>query len=140
MVLLRRVTAGFMIEVVRLGTPLCQRLGIEHPIFCAGMGAAAGPELVAAVSGAGGLGVLGAAGAPPEEIRRRAARVRALTGRPFGVNFIIAGADSAEDREFIREEVAAAAEQAAAVVVLFWGHPGPMSRRGTGPALGRRGT
>jgi len=60
-----------MIEVVRLSTPLCQQLGIEHPIFCAGMGAAAGPELAAAVSGAGGLGVLAAA-APPEEIRRRA--------------------------------------------------------------------
>jgi hypothetical protein len=64
-VLLRRVAVGLMIEVVRLGTPLCQRLGIEHPIFCAGMGAAAGPELVAAVSASAGLGVLGAAGGDP---------------------------------------------------------------------------
>ena len=113
-----------MIGVVGLGTPLCQRLGIEHPIWCAGMGAAAGPDLVAAVSNAGGLGVLGAAGAPPEEVRRRAARVRELTGRPFGINFIIDGADTAEDIEFIRAEVAAAAESAAAVV-LFWGDPAP---------------
>jgi nitronate monooxygenase len=118
-----------MIGVVGLGTPLCQRLGIEHPVWCAGMGAAAGPELVAAVSEAGGLGVLGAAGAPAEEIRRRVRRVRELTGWPFGVNFIIAGADSVEDREFIRAEVAAAAERAA-VVVLFWGDPAPYVEAG----------
>jgi NAD(P)H-dependent flavin oxidoreductase YrpB (nitropropane dioxygenase family) len=84
---------------------------------------------VAAVSNAGGLGVLGATGAAPEEVRRRAARVRELTARPFGVNFIIAGADSAEDIEFIRAEVAAAAEDAA-VVVLFWGDPGPYVEAG----------
>jgi NAD(P)H-dependent flavin oxidoreductase YrpB (nitropropane dioxygenase family) len=108
---------------VGLGTPLCQRLGIEHPVWCAGMGAAAGPDLVAAVSNAGGLGVLGAAGAPPEEIRRRTGQVRELTGRPFGVNFIIDD-DGADDREYIRAEVAAAVEHAAAVV-LFWGGPGP---------------
>ncbi|HLQ56490.1 MAG TPA: nitronate monooxygenase [Streptosporangiaceae bacterium] len=72
-----------MIEAVGLGTPLCERLGIEHPVFCAGMGSAAGPELVAAVSNAGGFGVLGASGCTPEEIRRRAGRVRELTGRPW---------------------------------------------------------
>ncbi len=62
--------------VSELTTPLCQRLGIEHPVWCAGMAAAAGPELVAAVSNAGGLGVLGAAAAPPEQVRRQTARVR----------------------------------------------------------------
>jgi nitronate monooxygenase/enoyl-[acyl-carrier protein] reductase II len=88
------------------------------------MSAAAGPDLVAAVSNAGGLGVLGAAGTVPEYVRRRATQVRELTDRPFGVNFIIDEEDPAEDREYIRAEVAAAAEQAA-VVVLFWGDPGP---------------
>ena len=68
---LRRVAARFMIEVVRPGTPLCPRLGVEYPVFCAGTGAAAGPDLVAAVSAAGGLRVLGAGGASPEEIRCR---------------------------------------------------------------------
>ena len=53
---LRGAAAGLMIGVVGLGTPLCRRLGIEHPVWCAGMGAAAGPDLVAAVSNAGGLG------------------------------------------------------------------------------------
>ena len=61
-------------------------------------------------------------------------RVRELAGRPFGVNFIIAGAYSVEDREFIRAEVAAAAEHAAAVVVVvFWGDPAPYVEAGTGP-------
>jgi NAD(P)H-dependent flavin oxidoreductase YrpB (nitropropane dioxygenase family) len=105
---------------VGLGTPLCQRLGIEYPVWCAGMSAAAGPDLAAAVSNAGGLGVLGAAGEAPELVRRRASRVRELTGRPFGVNFILGEGNP----ELIRAEVAAAAEQAA-VVVLFWGDPGP---------------
>jgi hypothetical protein len=58
---LRRVAARLMIEVVRPGTPLCPRLGVEYPVFCAGTGAAAGPGLVAA----GGLRVLGAGGAWP---------------------------------------------------------------------------
>jgi NAD(P)H-dependent flavin oxidoreductase YrpB (nitropropane dioxygenase family) len=80
-----------MIEVVRLGTPLCQRLGIEHPIFCAGMGAAAGPELAAAVSGAGGLGVLAAAarqkrsgGAPSRRGCRRSGGARRNPSRYSG--------------------------------------------------------
>ena len=121
---LRQPFAGFMIGSVGLGTPLCRRLGIEHPVLNAGMGAAAGPDLVAAVSNAGGLGVLGAAGATPEYVRHRCARVRELTSLPFGVNFIIDEDDPEEDREYIRQEVAAAAQQAAAVV-LFWGDPAP---------------
>ena len=118
-----------MIGVLELVTPLCERLGIEYPVWCAGMGAAAGPELVAAVSNAGGLGVLGAAGTAPEYVRRRAAQVRQLTARPFGINFIIDEEDPEEDREFIRQEVAAAAEHAA-VVVLFWGDPAPYVEAG----------
>ena len=49
-----------------------------------------GPELVSAVSEAGGCGVLGGRGVPPEEIEGRIARVRELTDRPFGFNMIIA--------------------------------------------------
>ena len=61
---LRRVAARVMIEVVGPGRPLCPRLGIEYPVFCAGTGAV-GPDLVAAVSAVGGLRVLGAGGASP---------------------------------------------------------------------------
>jgi Nitronate monooxygenase len=69
-----------------LATPLCDRLGIEYPILSAGIGQAAGPELVSAVSNAGGFGVLGLSGTTPAEMRRIIGRTRELTERPFGVN------------------------------------------------------
>src|SRR5215471_9566543 len=69
-----------------LHTTLCERLGIEHPIVQSGMGRIAGPDLVAAVSNAGGLGVLAGLFLPAEDLRRDIRRVRALTDRPFGVN------------------------------------------------------
>ena len=53
----------------RLKSPICELLGIEVPIVLAGMGGASGPELAAAVSNAGGLGVLGAAACGPDELR-----------------------------------------------------------------------
>jgi nitronate monooxygenase len=71
---------------MRLRTALCELLGIEYPIVQSGMGSVAGPELVAEVSRAGGLGVLASLSVPPEELRTRIRRVRALTDRPFGVN------------------------------------------------------
>lgn len=69
-----------------LRTPLCDLLGIEHPIIQSGMGTVAGPNLVAEVSRAGGLGVLAGLNLPPDELRKRIHQVRALTDRPFGVN------------------------------------------------------
>lgn len=109
-----------------LRTPLCEALGIEYPIFSVGMGPLAGPELVAAVSNAGGFGVLGTSGMDPDEIARRIAGVRHLTTKPFGANFIIdevGWATSEEDRAFARSGVAAAIAERVAVVVLFWGNP-----------------
>ena len=70
-------------------TPLCERLGIDHPIISAGMGPIAGPELVAAVSNAGGLGVLGCTSMSPEQVRAVIGRTRDLTDRPFGVDLIL---------------------------------------------------
>jgi enoyl-[acyl-carrier protein] reductase II len=92
-------------------TPLCDQLGIDYPIFSVGFVEGATPELVAAVSGAGGCGVLG--GCPPDEIRRRIAHVRRLTDRPFGQNIIIANFDDPsetdeEGRKHDRERVEAA--------------------------------
>ena len=66
--------------------------GIEYPIFSAGMGGVvspSGPELVAAVSKAGGLGVIGGAFVPPEEIRKWILQVREETDKPFGVDTLI---------------------------------------------------
>jgi nitronate monooxygenase len=69
-----------------LRTPLCDLLGIEYPILQSGMGSVAGPELVAEVSRAGGLGILAGLNVPPDELRARIRQVRELTDRPFGVN------------------------------------------------------
>ena len=72
-----------------LRTRICALLGIEHPIVLGGMGTATSPELVAAVSTAGGLGVLGATRQNPEELARDAAAIRAATTRPFGLNLLL---------------------------------------------------
>jgi nitronate monooxygenase len=68
-------------------TPVTELLGIEHPILQAPMATAATPALAAAVSEAGGLGALGSAMLPPDELRRQTAELRELTGRPFQLNF-----------------------------------------------------
>src|SRR5437899_880585 len=67
-------------------TALCDLLGIDYPIVQSGMGAIAGPELVAEVCRAGGLGVLAGLNVPPDDLRAMIRRVRELTDRPFGVN------------------------------------------------------
>ncbi|KAK0359090.1 hypothetical protein LTR94_032688, partial [Friedmanniomyces endolithicus] len=64
-------------------------LGIDYPIVLAGMGGASVPRLAAAVSNAGGLGVLGAAACPPEQLRAWIRETRALTDRPFGVDTLL---------------------------------------------------
>ncbi len=69
-----------------LRTALCDLLGIEYPVIQSGMGSIAGPDLVAEVSRAGGLGILAGLNVPPEELRSRIRHVRELTARPFGVN------------------------------------------------------
>jgi nitronate monooxygenase len=71
---------------VSLATPLCRMLGIEHPILSAGMAAAVGPELVAAVSNAGALGILPGLNVPPDRLREQIRKIRTLTDKPFGVN------------------------------------------------------
>jgi NAD(P)H-dependent flavin oxidoreductase YrpB (nitropropane dioxygenase family) len=72
-----------------LTTRLCGMLGIRHPILLAGMGRASTPELAAAVSNAGGLGVLGAAACGPNQLRDWIRRTRALTDKPFGVDTLL---------------------------------------------------
>lgn len=73
-----------------LSIRVTELLRVEHPIIQAGMaGGATTPELVAAVSEAGGLGTLGAAYMSPDAIRDAVAEVRSLTGRPFAVNLFV---------------------------------------------------
>ena len=69
-----------------LQTRICEILEIEYPIFLAGMGGASVPALAAAVSNAGGLGVLGAAACSPDQLRSWIRQTREMTDKPFGVN------------------------------------------------------
>ena len=64
----------------------CASFGIRHPILQSGMSRVAGPDLVAAVSNAGGLGILAALRLDPDDLRAQIRRIRELTDRPFGVN------------------------------------------------------
>jgi enoyl-[acyl-carrier protein] reductase II len=71
-------------------TELTEKLGIQYPIIQAGMGGVATAELVAAVSNAGGLGVIGAAMMTPAILREQIAKVKDLTDKPFGVDLLLA--------------------------------------------------
>ncbi|HEY2205408.1 MAG TPA: nitronate monooxygenase [Pseudonocardia sp.] len=102
-----------------LSTPLCDDWGFRLPIWNAGMGGGlAGAELAAAVSEAGGFGVLGMGGLPEPAIRAQIARTRQLTDRPFGVNIIM---PLVTDQEQIR----CVLDERVAALVLFWGDPAP---------------
>ncbi len=71
-----------------LHTPICDLFGIEYPVFLAGMGGVSTAPLVAAVSNAGGLGVIGAATMGPDEVRDQVRRTRELTDKPFAVDLL----------------------------------------------------
>lgn len=72
-----------------LNSRICDMLKIEYPIVLAGMGGASVPALAAAVSNAGGLGVLGAAACAPERLRDWIRQTRKLTDKPFGVDTLL---------------------------------------------------
>jgi len=70
-------------------TPVCDLLGIDHPIALGGMGSIFSPPLVAAVSEAGGLGAMGCHRLNPAQIRDAVATIRQRTDRPFALNFLL---------------------------------------------------
>jgi NAD(P)H-dependent flavin oxidoreductase YrpB (nitropropane dioxygenase family) len=102
-------------------TALCDRLGIAVPVVQAPMGGAACPALAAAVSNAGGLGMLALSWHPPEAVRAAIRETRALTDRPFGVNLVLAFPQS--------ERFAVCLEEQVPVISLFWGDPAPFVER-----------
>src|SRR5437867_8598545 len=71
-----------------LRTPICDLFGIDYPILLAGMGGVSVAPLVAAVSNAGGLGVMGAANLSPNGLREEIRRTKALTRKPFAVDLL----------------------------------------------------
>jgi len=72
-----------------LQTRACELLDVPHPILQTGMGWVATPELVAGACNAGAFGFLAAATLPPEEVEAAILRIKELTDRPFGVNFLM---------------------------------------------------
>jgi NAD(P)H-dependent flavin oxidoreductase YrpB (nitropropane dioxygenase family) len=95
-----------------LRTPLCARLGIELPIVQAPIGEGATPELVAAVAGAGALGMLAMSWREPDTIHSVMQRTSALTSRPFGVNFVLEWDQ--------RRRLEICLEEGARIVSYFW--------------------
>lgn len=74
---------------VTLKTPFCKLMGIQYPIVQAPVGSVSCPQLAAAVSNAGGLGMLALSWRSPEEIEKTLCETEALTLKPYGVNFVL---------------------------------------------------
>lgn len=85
-------------------TKITELLGIEYPIIQGGMAWVAEHHLAAAVSNAGGLGLIGAGGAPAESVREQIREARKLTDKPFGVNIMLMNPEADEIAKVIVEE------------------------------------
>ena len=70
-------------------SPLCALLGIKYPVFQGGMAWVADASLAAAVSEAGGLGLIAGMNTPPEILREEIRKAKTLTDKPFGVNIML---------------------------------------------------
>jgi nitronate monooxygenase/enoyl-[acyl-carrier protein] reductase II len=105
----------------RLSTPACEVLGIQVPILQAGMSTYTSAELVAAVSNAGGLGIIGALGRNKDDLRDEIRRVRALTNKPFGVNHVVCRIDDAC--------VELSLSQRVPVISLSWGRAAELTAK-----------
>lgn len=79
-------------------------LGIQYPVIQGGMAWVAEHQLAAAVSNAGGLGLIGAASAPPEVVREEIRKAKELTDKPFGVNVMLMNPNAPEVAKVIVEE------------------------------------
>ncbi len=103
-------------------TPLARRLGIELPIFSAPLGGGiAGPELAAAVSNAGGCGLLGLGGVPAAAVPALLSATRAATKRPFGAGLLLPLLEPGALEACLAADLAC--------LVLFWGDVAPFVAR-----------
>ena len=85
-------------------TRVSKLLGTKYPVIQGGMAWVAEYHLAAAVSNAGGLGIIGAASAPPEVVREQVREVKKLTDKPFGVNVMLLNPNAAEVAQIVIEE------------------------------------
>ena len=79
-------------------------LGIEHPVFQGGMAWIADAELAAAVSNAGGLGIIAAGNAPKAYVAEQIKKAKALTDKPFGVNIMLMSPVAEEIAQLVADE------------------------------------
>ena len=106
-----------------LRTRLCELLGIEVPVLGAPMGPEiSGLELAAAVSNAGGVGMISFGGYPPQALKERIRKLRSLTSRPFGFNILLQGPQLPVAEALFVE---ACIEERVPVMSFFWGDPTP---------------
>jgi enoyl-[acyl-carrier protein] reductase II len=105
-------------------SPVCEMLGIKYPVFQGGMAWIADGRLAAAVSEAGGLGIIAAGNAPADYVREQIRIAREGTDKPFGVNIMLMS-------PFAAEVAAAAAEERVAVVTTGAGDPGKYMQQWT---------
>lgn len=98
-------------------TSICEILGIKYPILQGGMAWVATAELAAAVSNAGGLGIIGAGNAPGDFIRNEIRKAKELTDKPFGVNIMLLS-------PFVDEVIDAVYEERVPVITTGAGNPG----------------
>lgn len=103
------------------GFRFASEYSVSVPLVSAGMAMVTGPDLVAAVCNAGGLGILGTGPMPPDLLRRVIVGTRALTPKPFGVNLIVENTALGPASRF--EHVAACIEARVSPVVFFWNPP-----------------
>lgn len=101
---------------------LCDILGIEKPIFQGGMAWIADANLAAAVSNAGGLGLISSINAGTEAVREEIRKARTLTDKPFGVNIMLAAPNAAEIANLVVEE-------GVTIVTTGAGSPAPYMER-----------
>lgn len=85
-------------------TEITELLGIDYPIIQGGMAWVAEHHLAAAVSEAGGLGIIGAASAPAEIVREEIRKARKLTNKPIGVNIMLMNPNAPEVAKVVLEE------------------------------------
>src|ERR1700760_3933649 len=96
-------------------TRITDMLKIDHPIALGGMGSIYAPDLVVAVSNAGGLGAMGCHGLDAERIRAGTEAIRAKTNKPFALNFLLFCVSN--------EAFASALQLRPAVVAFAWPRP-----------------
>lgn len=85
-------------------TEITELLGITYPVIQGGMAWVAEASLAAAVSNAGGLGLIAAAAAPAQWVREQIRKARELTNKPFGVNIMLMSPEADEVAKVIVEE------------------------------------